>query len=703
MKPATIDVSSALAGVEFTVTDGAFRPVAQGMGRLKTQLPAGIYELSTRAGGRVETLLVSLEPGQVWSKHDISMEVFSAAPLSRGRSALPGHAEAAWIASRHVAEGSGPPAGLVVQVRVVDANPAAAPGALHHGQLRLLDTSLEPVPAWSDGWRVDAEAGVATNALRLPPGGYVLRQQPSSGPSLDQTVWLPADWQTLIFCPDTAERVLVDDASVHLTRLDHPFEPDDYAAGAAAELAIAALRQGLPLVSADLPRTLEGRPANPILGIVGAHTLLLEQDPDLAQFYWVVQALLKLLPDHPDVIALANHPVMDRTILPSLHWPPMLAASYEVLLQADRTRPRVIADGSPAERVAGYVVQRSPWLRWEATPAVLAPEPDATREIKLLSATTAGATRRVQAHLHELVALTGESPEQAAMALGDAELARRLDLPIQTVRVVLRELGWTSVQAVADVAAPVTVEDPFDDEYRRLLEQELVPSGPATAPGQTVDPIDRGRPTVPDRPARWRWVLIAAAVLAAVIGGTAAVVNLAGDSPIVDPTATPTATVAGPPTDLRVTIHGDTRARAGRRITPYVQVLNQGQAVADATLVVTVPAAFEVAGPVDGCTADGRRLTCAIAPAAATRTRTDVQLIARGGPPGRLTAEVRNKAGDPDPSDDRASVTLTVTGRTTTPTTAPTKQPTDPTETPTVTPEPTPLPTTPLPTTPGTS
>jgi hypothetical protein len=202
--------------------------------------------------------------------------------------------------------------------------------------------------------------------------------------------------------------------------------------------------------------------------------------------------------------------------------------------------------------------------------------------------------------------------------------------------------------------------------------------------------IDPGGGAVPGRDR----LLAAAVIVLLVAGGAAMVVNLVGDGPIdVDPTATPTATLSGTPTDLRVTIHGDTRARVGRRITPYVQVLNQGKADADGTLVVTVPAAFELADDVTGCTADGRRLTCRVTPAATARTRTNVPLIARGGS-GRLVAEVRNTAGDPDSSDDRASVLLVATGRSSPPTVTSTVTPT---ETPTVTEptfEPTPQPTT---------
>src|SRR6266508_1783906 len=413
-----IVLSAAMPGVAFTIVDGTFQAVARGVGTLDVTLLHGLYEIATRAGGSVETQLISLEPGEVWRREGITAGVYGAAPLPGSRTANAMHAAAAESASRWVAAEPGPPSGLVVVVRRLE------PGGseLHHEQLILLDRELRPVPEWI--WTADPAAGIATASHRLEPGPYVLRlRQPKAhGPQLDQTVWLSEGWQTLVFCPNGPERPAVEDSSVHMCRLTDAF--------------------------------------------TGAHALLLQ--PELGDYCAVVAELRTLLPEHPDVIALATHPSCAPAGLPPVSWPPMLGASYDrLLLPADRLDPDVILDGSVAERVAGYVVQRGPWLCWEASPSVLRPAPvpalpaaAVDEPTKLLSATTVGATRRVQRHVRELAGLTGNSQHQVAGALGADELARRLDLPIATVRAVLVELGWDkTLLATTPVPPDGSVED----------------------------------------------------------------------------------------------------------------------------------------------------------------------------------------------------------------------------------------------------
>jgi len=488
---ARIMLSAAMPGVAFSVTDGTFQVVARAVGKLDVEVPQGLYEIATRAGGSVETQLISLAPGEVWRREGVTAGLYAAAPLAGSLTESPVHAEATSAASRKVAGAGGPSAGLVVVVRRFD-----APGQeLHHEQLLLLDRDLRPVPDVLS-WTVDAASGVATAGARLEPGAYVLRlRQPAAhGPALDQALWLSEGWQTLVFCPNGAERVAVEDSTVHMCWLPEAFPGVHTGLATAVEIAMSGLRQGLPLVNADLLEVLRGQEfANPMLGIAGAHALLLRPDGDLGDYCAVVSELRELLPDHPDVVALATKPECRSTGLPPVWWPPMLAASYDkLLLRADRVNPAVIEDGSPAERVAGYVVQRGPWLSWEATRAVLRPAPQPTvvhgqtaepGTTQILTATTAGATRRVQRHVQELAGLTGSSQHQVAGSLGADELARRLDLPIQTVRAVLTELGWDTI-----VLPPPPVPKP-----EPLLIPEPQPEpGPGPAPWPRPEPVQVG-------------------------------------------------------------------------------------------------------------------------------------------------------------------------------------------------------------------
>jgi len=521
-----IVLSAAMPGVAFTIVDGTFQAVARGVGTLDVTLLHGLYEIATRAGGSVETQLISLEPGEVWRREGITAGVYGAAPLPGSRTANAMHAAAAESASRWVAAEPGPPSGLVVVVRRLE------PGGseLHHEQLILLDRELRPVPEWI--WTADQGAGIATASHRLEPGPYVLRlRQPKGhGPQLDQTVWLSEGWQTLVFCPNGPERPAVEDSSVHMCRLTDAFPGANAGLAAAVEIATSGLRQGLPLVNADLLELLREQDfANPMLGITGAHALLLQ--PELGDYCAVVAELRTLLPEHPDVIALATHPSCAPAGLPPVSWPPMLGASYDrLLLPADRLDPDVILDGSVAERVAGYVVQRGPWLCWEASPSVLRPAPvpalpaaAVDEPTKLLSATTVGATRRVQRHVRELAGLTGNSQHQVAGALGADELARRLDLPIATVRAVLVELGWDKI--LLDTP-PVPPDGSVEEEKLEPVPRGGSPFAPDTVeekpppdepPGDEGGPGESRAPVGAGRRGRRRWRLGAAVLTALVV------------------------------------------------------------------------------------------------------------------------------------------------------------------------------------------
>lgn len=458
-----IVVSAATPGVGFTIVDGTFQTVARGVGRLEAELRHGIYELAIRTGSSVETQLISLRPGQTWERLDITPGVYAAAPLAGSRTATATHTAAAEKASRAVSTASGPAAaGLVLVVRRT-----AGETVLHHEQLQLLDRSLDPVQGWPAQWEVDEQAGVATIGSRLDPGPYVLRLARPRGPALDQTVWVSDGWQTLVFCPNGADGADLDDAVVHLTRIDQPFPGPHPEIAAAVEIAVSGLRQGLPLVNDDLYGVLRASDfADPMLGIAGAYALLLRDEPDAREIAQVVTELRNLLPDHPDVLALARHPLCAMTDVSSVWWPPMLAASYEkALLAADQRDPTAIRDGSPAERVAGYVVQRGPWLCWEASTAVLSPEPT-PEDTALTTAMTDGADRRIVRHVREVAELTGDDRHKVAGALGVHELARRLQLPVQTVKAVLQARGWNTV--LIDGVRTVVDDDVTEEALDRI-------------------------------------------------------------------------------------------------------------------------------------------------------------------------------------------------------------------------------------------
>ena len=108
-------------------------------------------------------------------------------------------------------------------------------------------------------------------------------KSPKGGPLVfDQALWLAAGWQTLVFICNSSEGAVPESASVHMARVGVDWSPYERDVGQAVELALWSLRQGRSQVPADLLNLLlESKFQNPMLGILGAHSLLPEPLPCL--------------------------------------------------------------------------------------------------------------------------------------------------------------------------------------------------------------------------------------------------------------------------------------------------------------------------------------------------------------------------------------------------------------------------------------
>jgi len=134
----------------------------------------------------------------------------------------------------------------------------------------------------------------------------------------------------------------------------------------AVELALWGLREGRQAVPADLLDLLLGSKfTNPMLGILGAHSMLLEAKVDQALFTEVLFNLRKLIPDHPDVAALGllGPNSEDPLAVAPLRWPPMLTRSFLAFLRRDARDPGTISEGSIPEKIATRLVQGL-WTAW---------------------------------------------------------------------------------------------------------------------------------------------------------------------------------------------------------------------------------------------------------------------------------------------------------------------------------------------------
>lgn len=383
-RQARVDVRSPLAAVEFALLDSNLRQVASGIGGLDARVDPGLYQLEVRAGPQVESELLKLEAGEVHRDLGVSLAFPSAAPLEGTTTSQEVQQRAAFEGSERLATQAGPPAGLVVVVRNVRGQDQTALNRRTINRLTLLDQRLQPLESFRRRWEINGAQGWATWSHRLRPGGYVLRTRYSGGShgpaaTVDQSLWLSPGWQTLVFIPNTPLGPGSGIASIHMTGLQHPWapgwDPQSQEAGNALELALWGLREGRSVLPDDLLGLLLGAKfGNPMLGIVGAHSLLLEPRFDAPRFETVMGNLKRLVPKHPDVAALrwlgaeAKRQTRRRRAGPfpliEVDWPPMLAAAYSGIVRLDALARGGVVPASVAEAIAPNLVVRGVWTSW---------------------------------------------------------------------------------------------------------------------------------------------------------------------------------------------------------------------------------------------------------------------------------------------------------------------------------------------------
>lgn len=453
---ATLKVRSAHGAVEVSVLDGSFGIVAAGTGDFEEQLEPGIYELQLRVGPTLERRLLKLQPGQTREERPqladpnmprdpeaMRLAVPSAAPVDGTSTTREEHMHAAFQAS-DVLRQSRRRAGVVLMVRTLRGGKVSFTSELVD-LVSLVDADQRPLAVeWRRGndW--------ATAVFPLEPGGYALRVDSPSvstvGPT-SQSVWVADGWQTLVFVAITDDGLAADRAAVHMSRMSDEWQPqsDRRDIDLAVEAARWSLRQGRPGIAPPLLRLLlTTKFRNPMLGIIGAHALLLDAKPNLRQLDEVIGNLSNLVRGHPDVRALTwmledvkggrrgTGPAGD-----AISWPPMLVASYAAAIRRDADQPGAIAPGSSAEDMAAHLVVTGIWTSWrrpsEQESGTRGSPPGSTTELDPAKA-------RALEYVNAVADRRGESREAVLAKLDDRQSALGTGLPTAVVHTALTRL-----------------------------------------------------------------------------------------------------------------------------------------------------------------------------------------------------------------------------------------------------------------------
>ncbi len=371
---------------EIYVIDAHFHLAARGLGRSQTfYLDPGVYTVKVRAGSATREEDVILGKGdKELLKEFPALKFASPAPLEDTAKTHEYHMAAASTESRNVRVQAGQGSWIFIFARdwTAPGRPPVSPEGSQHpaAGLTLTDARGNLVANFATQSECDlSQDPWAACNVQVNPGLYRLRLELPSGAILEQTVVASPGGQTQLFLLQRAygpepndRRADLPGASVLLAR-GYGFDPNrpDMRLVELARLGLTNTRQVLP--DNVVQEMLYGKFENPMLGIYGAHLLLLRQKVETEHLRTVVVNLRGLVGTHPDVeaLALGLGPGESSYVF---EVPPMLRRSWSLVLNASVKRPGLVPLDSLAAQVASRLWGGEPWLLW-MTPAPEAPAP----------------------------------------------------------------------------------------------------------------------------------------------------------------------------------------------------------------------------------------------------------------------------------------------------------------------------------------
>ena len=168
-----------------------------------------------------------------------------------------------------------------------------------------------------------------------------------------------------------ALRANLADAAVFMVKIGGDRTPEEFMAKhlRLTDLARQGLAQGRnPMRPDELRDMLWAKYENPMLGIIGAHLMLRASEPDMDMLHEVVGNLERLVPGHPDALALRLAVNARRNVemaeAPVCAAPPMLSASWQIIVEQSIKWPNIAPPGSLAARIGFGNLLGSTWFVW---------------------------------------------------------------------------------------------------------------------------------------------------------------------------------------------------------------------------------------------------------------------------------------------------------------------------------------------------
>lgn len=379
---------------ELSVYDATFGAITlpSSSGATKVEVPPGPYMVIFREGDFVTRTLIAAHEGTVRVAQPAPAALGSSIPIASTPTSREWHAHPAAAASAQRMHDLGGDSEIFVFIRDIgepvwqpQRRELEYPSQANVGShvlglgIRLIDGATLDLEMQQDGTD-DPSAHWCALTVGLPAGTYVLRME-TSGSVQGMPITAFPGWTTQVFIrcaqrgSDPADRGPdLSTAAVTLTRRGEGFDANAPWLRT-AEQARQALAAGRPMRGDEFDRMLRDKFQDPMLGLIGAHLLCRQAQPDLGLLDAVLGNLGALLGDarSPDLQALrlrrdllTKRPVSGRYSFPE---PPMLADGWTTVLTAATSDARVVPADSVTAAFARAASRAGPWLT-----ARLAPE-----------------------------------------------------------------------------------------------------------------------------------------------------------------------------------------------------------------------------------------------------------------------------------------------------------------------------------------
>jgi hypothetical protein len=369
---------------EVFLIDREFVLVDRSIGELDKAVTPGVYTVKVRLGdATAERLIVANEDTSL----DMSSELTfaSAAPISGTSRTHEYHMDVARSESLRATQSAGSGSEVFLMTRSWSAR-----------DLRSVHPPSDMLLRRPDGTTVAELHNLGTESGRDPargatievnPGAYLLDWHDDDAViDVEQALYAVPGWQTQVFLLGEPDEDRGINYRVSMLMTKSGFQPEDRGART-VEVARSALAGERKVASSTISDSLFAKFDNPMLGLFGAHLMLLAHEAELnavaeqrrnrskkhplppvqfrqEQFDHVVQHLAGLLgPDHPDVVALTTKTSNPRlTALAPVTMPPLLWRSWLLLIEGSHDHPPLV----PADtwRRARRPLPLRPFLIW---------------------------------------------------------------------------------------------------------------------------------------------------------------------------------------------------------------------------------------------------------------------------------------------------------------------------------------------------